>query len=129
MKQREIKFRMWNGNIMAYFNLNYLLKDIAKGIKFIDEDRTNQPIMQFTGLRDKNGKDIYEGDILRCEWDNSKRTGNPLDKGGRNEVVVWEKFFDSEYSEYFLGIGFTLPYDYKESEIIGNIYENPNLSK
>jgi len=75
-------------------------------------------LMQFTGLKDKNGKEIYEGDIL-CR------------AGHRNRVVEWKEdafilrpnpALDSDHDQ---------PYRLKTvtrtSEVIGNIYENPEL--
>jgi uncharacterized phage protein (TIGR01671 family) len=63
-------------------------------------------LMQFTGLLDKNGKEIYEGDIL---------------KGRFNGVVEWT----NECAKY--NNGWSSFWD--NSEIVGNIYENPELLK
>jgi uncharacterized phage protein (TIGR01671 family) len=65
--------------------------------------------MQYTGLKDKNGKEIYEGDII--EWETSK------EKTDRMEIHWVER-----HQGY-------LPFINGTSKVIGNIYENPELIK
>ena len=124
---RIIKFRAWDkkDKIMYY--------DIQKGIEFTDlshyhfdeflgnpnemGDYHEWEVMQFTGLKDKNGKEIYCSDYLKCD-------------DGKIREVVW----------YNLGAGWRIGTDDNDSlfnglgvyaetnlEIIGNIYENPEL--
>ena len=81
-------------------------------------------LMQFTGLLDKNGKEIYEGELVRFEMGNTKYVGK----------VIWGSFGDSEYAttgfhvEYgtytdeYIGL-----YEGEDFEILGNIYKNPEL--
>lgn len=87
----------------------------------------NLELMQFTGLLDKNGKEIYEGDIVRSEYGVGYDTKMyPSFTNGTHRVNIFEvKFEDCSYN-------LSKPHDGnfdKEFEIIGNIYENPELIK
>jgi uncharacterized phage protein (TIGR01671 family) len=126
---REIKFRAWDDNMKVMVNPYCELRDG----NFWGEDCTNtgisvahEHVMQYTGLKDKEGREIYEGDIVRtymgtvCEirWD---------------FVSEKTKSFDYEYTGFcFHHIKQKRNYhlDVTSScEIIGNIYENPELLK
>ena len=104
---REIKFRAWSEplKLMQFFeNDNGMLG------KNGEIHRENYKIMQYTGLKDSNGKEIYEGDIVK---------GTNGLKGGPSEVFygygTWQPFS-------YLG-----NYDGNCFEVVGNIYENPEL--
>lgn len=130
---REIKFRAWDkkkksmiphGRLFSLDCSNeYPFLALANGFY---ADEFSVEVMQFTGLRDKNGKEIYEGDYLRCK----KYVGG-------NFV---EHCYELGYVEFLHGAfglhrkqGFYRPFkdwleDY-ELEVIGNIYEHPELFK
>lgn len=75
-------------------------------------------IGQYTGLKDKNKKEIYEGDILKINVDRACVKWN--DKYGYFQLVpIGDYYFDSDV------IGQAL--EYVEAEVIGNIYDNPEL--
>jgi len=131
---REIKFRAWdsgNKKMVIVKDIVFLEDGVLAGYKTIGGlDLTiNKPeIMQYTGLKDKNGKEIYEGDIVE--------SGN-----GRIWTVQFGEFFYTEPKQLVRGYGFYIQpveeelkregngFLYKGVEIIGNIYENPELLK
>lgn len=83
--------------------------------------------MQYTGLKDKNGKEIYEGDIVETH-------GYKKELGGEAEIYPIRsavEFDTGLWSEQgFIGSGFTWSHGYDDHrEVIGNIYENPELLK
>lgn len=108
---REIKFRAWdkNSEVMVLDPMidGYLNDEILNLQKI-----SNYKFMQFTGLKDKNGKEIYEGDIVDCG-------------GGLIEEVKW-----GESVAVFLPFGNHDASEYAPScQVIGNIYENEELLK
>jgi len=119
---REIKFRAWDKSfkVMCYEVQNPINVG-CDSLYFHHFLQDGFELMQFTGLKDKNGKEIYEGDIIK----------NPEAKYLSPEEVRWS----GKGSDF---CGFTL-HDKKyftnhlcktitdQSEIIGNIYENANL--
>ena len=77
-------------------------------------------LLQYTGLKDKRGKEIYEGDILKCP--------QPLDD---NLFEVGHVYWCSDSAGYYVETN--LSNDelsaFTDGEVIGNIYENPELLK
>jgi uncharacterized phage protein (TIGR01671 family) len=120
---REIKFRAWNKrhNVMIY--------DVQKGEDFSTRlEMKDQKIMQYTGLKDKNGKEIYEGDILAISHG---YTISYLEKCKNvpTGVVEWKGYSDGEYIDnvecYMASIYPVSDVQTKDIEVLGNIYENP----
>ena len=131
---REIKFRAW------YKILERIIYDdelefsssiykLAEALKDVSDGRI---LMQFTGLLDKNGKEIYEGDIIQWGYGECKECGQEHKK--RSGEVYWNDFsacYQTSNGDYLIsnrgntqlkGNG-----ERDDLEIIGNIYENPEL--
>ena len=118
---REIKFRAWHkgkkiiGNVLG---IDILHKEIFFSNENVDcyehVDFKNIELMQYTGLKDKNNKEIYEGDIV-------------FESSGKEyfKVVFEDGSFRLESEEYSL-----LLKNYVHiCEVVGNIYENSELIK
>jgi uncharacterized phage protein (TIGR01671 family) len=115
---REIKFRGWSKidkKILSWKEL----KSVAGVLNHFDtKEEYDLCIMQFTGLLDKNGRGIYEGDILKLE--------NTL--GDKN---FYEVFWQNGFGCYSTKPNTSVPLSVWNCymEIIGNIYETPTLLK
>ncbi len=118
---REIKFRAWSKTYqrMLFVDVLNMTDDILTAHD-ADGETYTQPkpqekgvLMQYTGLRDKNGKEIYEGDIIR-------RDVGPYFE---NFAIEWTEDICGEYG----CIGWNLTNHTAYCEVIGNIYENPEL--
>ena len=121
---REIKFRAWHKEekIMGeVLGIDILHKEIFFSNEDADcyghTDFKDIELMQYTGLKDKNGKEIYEGDIV-------------IHYSKMHKIIfnAEEARFVLRDDEFELEIPFTNNNN-KRMEIVGNIYENPELIK
>ena len=115
---REIKFRAWDKkrNVMCELTTN-----IFSGVKTlmfndaIKELQDDYIFLEYTGLKDKNGKEIWEGDVVKLESWEPDICEVVFDRGGFCFRFSSDDNYypDGKYLE--------------DGEVIGNIYENPEL--
>ena len=115
---KGLKFRVWEEREKEYDTWSYILDDSGNLFRnaygaLIECDKKDYIIEQYTGLEDKNGKEIYEGDIVSVRNKNRK---NEYDIG----VVEFGKA--AFRCPFLLG-----KYHSGQVEVIGNIHENADL--
>ena len=133
---REIKFRIWdkdnnkmlnyNNDIVPCLTLNGVLQDCSKEVS--SNISYKYDLMQFTGLHDKNGKEIWEGDIIKVgskNWFDKGYTSNEevsigIDGVRFGKIKPFSKMYQGEVSGQEEN-------HYDTFEVIGNVYENKNL--
>lgn len=139
--EREVKFRAWDGkkmwpsiNVVVWDNCFYLnesgtLNDPDKpysASKLKGHSVRNSNVMQFTGLKDKNGKEIYEGDVVNCRTKGKYQYPHQgkVEYLGQGENYYCG-YFAINCGEFDGETHYTHFWDNEEFFVIGNIYENP----
>lgn len=115
---REIKFRAWDKTRKTMLRVE--LWDFNKGVDNVDKDGKgyytenfeNLEIMQFTGLLDKLGKEIFEGDIVKYKTEDNHEFAEEVVFENGAFYPISEDCYEDQTEDF---------------EVIGNIYENANL--
>lgn len=163
-KNRDYKFRVWDGNTMSYCDDSYYFCIYRNGVhevcniteycpkKYpnpqyadINQDSEDCAIMQYTGLKGKYGKEIYEGDILKVKFPDMDKLKKETSKvlypaileDFKDGYLIAEVIADfsegwlSQFSYYLNGYMPIQKLKFLTSQdnvtVIGNIYENPEL--
>jgi hypothetical protein len=127
LRPHTLKFRAWHSGRKTMFSADHMGKDqvtlMPDGQGFINVSGAHTSLsqllsqmipMQFTGLRDKNERDVFEGDIVRIHYPD-------VGSEPRHEVVIYREnsaCFDTPFVEDWLRAEF---------EVVGNIFEHPSL--
>ncbi|MFC8686347.1 YopX family protein [Brevibacillus porteri] len=134
--KRKLKFRAWDEKRKTLFEVwsGYMPKGVARkndffigfnseGLEVSEYEGKGSwrifPVMQSTGCKDKNGKEIYEGDIVRMTYDD-EFLETTVRYDGCALCVDVPNGYDYDYTAF----GWT---DEDEIEVIGNVFENPEL--
>ena len=111
---KELKFRAWDGKKMIEDVIPVSETDIVELFEYEHQVTEVEAVEQYTGLKDKNGKEIYEGDIVELDW-----------------YVRNDKSYRVKEKVVFNDMGARLGNDRIRNcsnvEVIGNIHENDYL--
>lgn len=123
---REIKFRFWDRVHQCWLNPDEAMVYGNGAVAWDGQWVTGEvDVVRFTGLTDKNGKEIFEGDVVNIsapEWEYQSYTRQEVFMDARG-WYPWTDVTDE------IGASYLASDNPKDIEVIGNIYESPELLK
>lgn len=130
---RGIEFRAWDTEAKCYIREPILVDNFGNVYEVCEKPspvqgtclitgKNNVILEQYTGVEDKNCKEIYEGDIVRY----GRHLSGIIPAESLTAVVKWWSG-EEEYYPCSTSSGFSLPFSEDGYEVIGNIHENPEL--
>lgn len=137
---RTLKFRVWdkaeNKWLLGYdypdlggfslFGEMVLVGEFAHVINIEKLSNDDYAVMQFTGLKDKNGKEIYEGDVIQIDAFYENIPHYPTDNQ-TDDLIGIVKYVNGSFEADSVPLYVFYETNNPELEIIGNIHENPDL--
>lgn len=127
---QPIRFKVWNEVLKRWVGGDCYIRG-GDGMLFHWQDgkiaagAPHYKVIRFTGLKDKTGKEIWEGDVVRWFWDLNPKTKMPV-YGPAGEVVLGPLNEDGKERTGWFAVDSFIDSD---CEVIGNVWENPELVK
>ncbi|QWF35104.1 YopX family protein [Latilactobacillus curvatus] len=127
---REIKFRAWHKNRKTFLDFYWAVDKLGRTFSILDkymyDEFTDEiELIQYTGLKDMNGVEIYEGDIVNVTWQRD-------DVEGENYAIAYDPNNDGysafDFVDWYEDMnGLSCAYIDGQITVIGNRFENPEL--